>query len=175
MSRSILALQGASSSLIQQAMDGFARRRQAEGLRVAGLIEEKIGPDGPGCTGQALRDLISGRLYPISQNLGPCAIACHLDSSSVADACLSVMNAIQEGCDLVVLSKFGKLEADRSGLIDAFGLAISEGLPVLTAVAPAFMERWLAFSAPTSALALPKIDLLERWWDAVSIRQTGAE
>ena len=156
-------------------MAAFARRRRNEGFRVAGLIEVQIGPEGPGCTGQAMLDLTSGRLYPIAQELGPCAIACHLDSSSVADACAGVMGAISQGCDLVVLSKFGKLEADRSGLLDAFGLAISEELPVLTAVAPAFTARWEAFAAPLAAFAVPDAELLERWWESVSVRQAAAE
>jgi len=174
-SRPILALQGASSLLIQQAMEAFAQRRRREGFRVAGLIEVKAGPDGPGCTGQAMLDLSTGRLYPLAQDLGPCAIACHLDSSAVAEACIGVMNAISQGCDVVVLSKFGKLEANRSGLLDAFGLAISEGLPVLTAVAPAFTERWDAFSAPLAEFAVPDAERLERWWNHVSVRQAAAE
>lgn len=164
MTKRILALQGASSALVQEALAGFARRRALQGLRVAGVVEERVGPEGPGCTGQALRDLATGRIHSIAQDLGPCASACHLDPSGVAQACHDVVNAIAQGCDVVVLSKFGKLEADRGGLIDAFGAAIARGIPVLTAVAPAFNARWLDFSAPLAAFAEPETGLLERWW-----------
>lgn len=170
MTHRILALQGAPSDLIQQALVAFARRRAAEGLQVAGVVEERVGPEGHGCTGQALRDLASGRIHSIAQDLGPCAAACHLDSAGVADACHDVLTAIEAGCDVVVLSKFGKLEADRGGLIDAFGAAITSGVPVLTAVAPAFNERWHAFTAPLAAIGTPDPELLERWW-----RDVGTE
>ena len=57
-------------------------------------------------------------------------------------------SAISEGADLVVLSKFGKLEAARSGLADAFRAAIEADLPILTVVSPAAAEEWELFAAP---------------------------
>ncbi|QJP14566.1 DUF2478 domain-containing protein [Starkeya sp. ORNL1] len=171
----ILALQGAPSAVIQDALSAFARRRALEGLRVAGVVEERIGPEGPGCTGQALRDLATGRIHGIAQDLGPCAIACHLDSSGVADACHDVLAAIAVGCDIVVLSKFGKLEADRGGLLEAFGAAIANDVPVLTAVAPAFNERWNAFSAPFATFGLPEVGALERWWREANATSRAAD
>ncbi|WP_246702819.1 DUF2478 domain-containing protein [Starkeya sp. ORNL1] len=175
MTHRILALQGAPSAVIQDALSAFARRRALEGLRVAGVVEERIGPEGPGCTGQALRDLATGRIHGIAQDLGPCAIACHLDSSGVADACHDVLAAIAVGCDIVVLSKFGKLEADRGGLLEAFGAAIANDVPVLTAVAPAFNERWNAFSAPFATFGLPEVGALERWWREANATSRAAD
>jgi hypothetical protein len=49
---------------------------------------------------------------------------------------------------LDLLSKFGKLEAIREGLTDAFGAAIRAEVPVLTSVSPAFEKAWAQFASP---------------------------
>ena len=54
-------------------------------------------------------------------------------------AAAAVRRDIAAGCDLVVLSKFGKLEAGGGGLRDAFGAAIEAGVPVL--IVPGNHER----------------------------------
>ncbi len=170
----IIALQGAPSPAIQQALAGFAARRRASGWRVAGLVEEQVGPPGSGCTGQGLRDLTSGAVFPIDQDLGRASTACHLDSSGVAAACVAVLAAIEAGCDLVVLSKFGKLEAARGGLIDAFRAAVERDVPVLTAVAPALAAYWDAFTGDMAATVPPDAATLEVWWRAVQPAGTEA-
>lgn len=164
----ILALQGAPRETIQGALAAFAARRRAEGWRVAGLIEVAAGPDGPGCAGQALLDLATGVLHHIGQDLGRHASACHLDSSGVAAACQSAMNALAEGCDVLVLAKFGKLEAARSGLVDAFGRAMERDVPVLTSVAPSSMASWAAFEGGLARLAAPDADIIDAWWRALA-------
>jgi hypothetical protein len=42
--------------------------------------------------------------------------------------------AIRKGVDVVLLSKFGKLEADRSRLRDAFRAAMLADIPAISAV-----------------------------------------
>lgn len=170
----ILALQGAPREAIQNALADFAARRRAEGWRVAGLIEVAAGPEGPGCAGQALLDLSTGAQYRIGQNLGRHASACHLDNAGVAEACQGALNALARGCDVLVLAKFGKLEAARSGLVDAFGGAIARDVPVLTAVAPACMSSWTAFSGDLSRLVPPEFRLIEAWWQAVAAAPTAS-
>ncbi|MCK0196614.1 DUF2478 domain-containing protein [Ancylobacter sp. 6x-1] len=179
----ILALQGATSARIQATMAAFVARRRAEGVEVAGLIEERIGqePDrskadgagnagkapGSGCTGYSLRELSGGRLFRIDQDLGPCATACHLDASGVVAACAALMDTIAGGCELAVISKFGKLEAERGGLGDAFAAAVGRGVPVLTAVAPSFAPAWARFAGPLAGFAPPDDAILDAWWHAV--------
>ncbi|MBS7537788.1 DUF2478 domain-containing protein [Ancylobacter lacus] len=163
----VIALQGAPSPTIQRALADFAARRRASGWRVAGLVEEQLGPPGSGCTGQGLRDLTTGAVFPIDQDLGRDSTACHLDSSGVAAACMAALSAIEAGCDLVVISKFGKLEAARGGLIDAFRAAVEREVPVLTAVAPALAAPWQAFAGEMAAIAAPDETALEAWWQAV--------
>jgi len=81
-------------------------------------------------------DLATGARIAISQDLGPGSTACNLDPGGVAMACAAAQRAIEQGADLVVLSKFGKLEAGHGGLCDAFAAAMAAETPVLTTLKP---------------------------------------
>ncbi len=48
------------------------------------------------------------------QDLGAGSTACNLDPSGFVKACEAVERAMEDGADVVVLSKFGKLEAARA-------------------------------------------------------------
>ena len=72
--------------------------------------------------------------------------------------------AIAGGADLVVLSKFGKQEAVRGGLSDAFCAAFAAGLPIATAVSPAMLSDWFAFSGAYSEVIDVRTRSLDAWW-----------
>jgi hypothetical protein len=54
--------------------------------------------------------------------------------------------------DLVVLSKFGKLEVAGGGLMPAFRAAVAAGKPVVTTVSSLHRETWRAFAPRVVAL-----------------------
>ena len=160
----IAALQGAASSEIQRLLAEFAAKLSREGLRVGGVVEIGVAAPGGACGSLKLRDLQTGELFPISQNLGSGSQACNLDGRGVIAACAAVERALAEGLDLLVLSKFGKLEADRSGLYDAFRLAAASGTPLLTAVSPAMAEVWGGFAGPLFEFLPASASAVEAWW-----------
>ncbi len=106
------------------------------------------------------------------RDLGPGAVACRLDASGVVSAAEAVQQGIAAGCDLVILNKFGKIEAERSGLAPAFASAIEAGVPILTSVSPKFTEAWERFAAPLYVIVPPDADALDDWWLGV---RAGAE
>ena len=163
----ILALQGAPSPTIQAALAAFVRRRAGQAARIAGVIEVRDEAARNPCARDRLRDILTGRTYPIHQDLGPGSTACQLDAVGVIEACEAVRRQILSGCDVVVLSKFGKLEAARSGLSAAFAAEVETETPILTAVAPLFTPAWDAFAGPLSAFGPPDDRVLDAWWDAV--------
>ncbi len=158
------ALQGASTAEIQKLLARFAERRSREGLRVAGMIEEPAADPDCICGALVLRDAASGTLIPITQNLGPGSTACRLDSAGLAAACQAAVQSIDQGADLVVLSKFGKIEAEGGGLLDAFRAAAEAGIPCLTGVAPPFAALFLDYAGGFSQWIEPGDSALERWW-----------
>jgi Protein of unknown function (DUF2478) len=143
----IAVVQGAPGATVQ---DIFGRLidRWRPSARVAGVIAESHGLADRACSAGFLRNIGTGELFPIFQDLGPRSTACHLDGASMLPAAEAVRQDIARGCDLVLLSKFGKLEAGNSGLVDAFRAAMEAHVPVLTSVSPAFEGAWAKFAAP---------------------------
>jgi hypothetical protein len=168
----IAIVQGASSATIQELFRGFAARLAA---RVVGVVEEATcaAPEracGPG----QLRSLADGCSYSLFQELGEGSVACALDPRGVVLAGEAVRRDILGGCDLVLLSKFGKLEAEnRAGLIPAFVAALEAGVPVLTSVSPKYAAAWDAFAAPYYAVLPAEPQAIAAWWDAVQAQAPG--
>ncbi len=160
----IAALQGASSAHIQALLGEFAALAVRQGYHVVGVIEIAAAEPAGGCRRLALRDLSSGAVTSISQNLGPGSTACNLDAGALAQACGRVERAIAAGADLVILSKFGKQEAGRGGLADAFRAAAAAGLPILTAVSPSMNQAWHRFAGPLSQLLPAEAQDINAWW-----------
>lgn len=151
----IAIVQGADSATVQGLFADCARRWSTH-AHVVGVIEEARGEL---CTiGGAGR-------YSLFQELGADAIGCGLDATGVVQACADICRVIELGCDIVILSKFGRLEAeDRTGLLSAFGAAIEADIPILTAVAPRYADAWARFADPLFAVLPPEAAALDRWW-----------
>ncbi|SNB70886.1 Protein of unknown function [Rhodoblastus acidophilus] len=164
---SIVAIGGADSAGKRGLIDDFLRRRRAEGLRVVGVVEARD-PGAEACASRAVTDLATGARIGISQNLGPGSTACALDPGGLALACAAVQRSLQQGADLVVLSKFGKLEAGGGGLCDAFSAALEIGAPVVTTLHPVLREDWARFAGDLAEEIAPEPQALESWWRDVS-------
>lgn len=158
----IVAVAGADGIAIQELLTRLAQRWMAGGVRVAGVVEETSPGLPKSCGGARLRNLRTAAAYEIYQDLGPRSTACCLDARGFAEACQHVVDDIAE-CDVVVLSKFGKLEADRGGLLAAFTAAALLEKPVLTAVSPAFADSYRGFVGPFGGFVPPDEDMLHAW------------
>jgi hypothetical protein len=164
----IAALKGATTRELQGTLSAFARDLQSQGFRVAGVIEESACGGAGDCKSLSVKDIASGETIPISQKLGAGSEACNLDPGGLAIACGRVEQAIGRGVDVVVLSKFGKLEASRSGLCDAFRAAILADIPVITAISPPVSQDWYCFAGELAEYVEPDVDALATWWRAQS-------
>jgi nucleoside-triphosphatase THEP1 len=160
----IAALSGEARRTNQTLLADFVQRRRADGLRVVGVVEFAERSETGVCGRLSVIDLATGASIAISQNLGPGSTACNLDPGGVAEACAAAQRAIAAGADLVVLSKFGKLEAARGGLCDAFAAAIEAELPVVTTVNPVMREEWARFAGTLSEDVCASAEALEAWW-----------
>jgi hypothetical protein len=163
----IAALRYDDSAAVQALMEDFARELQGRGVSVAGVVQTRVEDEATGRRRIALRDLESGALYPISQDLGPGSSACNLDSGELALACGAVERAAQRGAGLIVISKFSKQEAERGGLCDAFRAAMATKTPIIAGVSPHFLEEWAAFAGHVAEFVAPERDALEQWWARV--------
>ena len=142
---STAVVQGAPNAQIQAIFRTLADSWKSE-VRLAGAVAEDHGLPDRVCQAGYLRTLATGARYSIFHDLGPNAAACHLDGTGAAAAAIAVQHDIEKGCDLVLLNKFGKLEADGNGLAVAFRAALAAGLPLLTSVSPAHEGAWRLFA-----------------------------
>jgi hypothetical protein len=115
-----------------------------------------------------LRDLLTGETIKISQDLGPAALGCALDTGQLALAGRSIHRAIEAGVSLIVINKFGAQEAAGVGLRDELFAAAEAGIPVLTTVKPELVDAWCEFVGELGQLLPPDVDAVEAWCREVS-------
>ena len=142
-----------------------ASRWRAAGAKVAGVIAEPYGLPGRSCSAGILRDISTGQPYTIYLDSAPSDTSCHLDAAGVDAACANLVAQI-ETSDLVVLSKFGRLEAMGKRMAKAFATATAADKPVLTTISGKHREAWVAF-APHAAHLTADEATLQAWWKTV--------
>ncbi len=167
----IAVVQGAPSAAIQEMFRALVDRWQPV-ARIAGVVAEDHGLPDRKCRAGYLRSIVSGARYPIFEDLGPGSQACHLEEEGAFAAAVVVEKDIVAGCDLVLLSKFGKLEAAGDGLAKAFTAALAADVPVLTSVSRAFEMAWRAF-APHFDTLPAEAERIETWWRSVRSATTA--
>lgn len=168
----IAAVIGADSQFVQTLFATVVADWRAAGVKVVGVIAETHGLADRSCSAGFLRDIATGKPFSIYLETAPSHTSCHLDADGVNAASASLMLQVQTG-DLVVLSKFGKLEAMRSGLTGAFEAAIAAGKPVLTAVSEKHRDAWRAFAPDATFLPTEKT-ALEAWWRDLGVSSHAA-
>ncbi|HEY5301711.1 MAG TPA: DUF2478 domain-containing protein [Acetobacteraceae bacterium] len=156
----VVQADGATQALFAAMVAGW----RASGAKVVGVIAEAHNLPDRTCSAGYLRDIASGTPYPMFLETAPANTSCHLDAGGVESACVAVLDQVPTS-DLVVLSKFGKLEAARGGLAAAFEAAIAAGKPVLTTVSEKHHDAWEAV-AP-GATRLTGEPAIQAWWRAM--------
>jgi hypothetical protein len=167
----IAVVRGASSAQVQDVFQMLAEQ-WSPSVRLAGLIAESHGLADRACSAGFLRNVASGERFSIFQDLGPGSTECHLDGAGALSAAEAVQRDVAAGCDLVLLSKFGKLEAGGKGLFNAFKAVIQAHIPLLTSVSPAFEEQWKSLAGRSFTILTADLGSIGAWWRA--IRKTPA-
>ena len=162
----IAVVRGGSSHEVQDAFRAFVERWRPS-ARLAGLIAESHGFSDRACSAGFLHNIATEERFSIFQDLGPGSTACHLDGVGALKAAAAVKKDIAAGCDLVLLSKFGKLEARGDGLFGAFKAAVDAHVPLLTSVSPAWEEPWKTLSRRSFAILSADPDEMSAWWQAI--------
>lgn len=163
--KTIAVVRGASSTHVQEVFRGLAERWR-HSVRLAGVIAEDHDLADRACSAGFLRNVRSGERFSIFRDLGPGSTVCHLDGAGAFTAADAVRGDIAAGCDLVLLSKFGKLEADAKGLFDAFSAALDAHIPLVTSVSPAFEEPWKRLAGRSFSILPADPDAIGAWWQA---------
>lgn len=131
---------------------------RAAGLALAGALQvEPVAPGRHPCD-MLLEDLASGEVRAIAEHRGREARGCRLDVGLLTEIGEAVLLSLHdEQPRLLIVNKFGKIEADGGGLRQAVAVAVDLGIPVLVGVPARNLDRWRAFAGPL-AVELPPID-----------------
>jgi hypothetical protein len=147
---------------------GFAADLATNGIRAVGLVQ--LGHrefDVPKLTAVMLHSGAEVRLF---QDLGPGARGCKLDVGQLLDAGMQVAHAIDEGCDLVIINRFGKQEREGKGLAYLIERALGSDVPVVIAVPSHRFNEWIAFADGMSVKLPCERAALDAWWEKVTSR-----
>ena len=144
-----------------------ARSLAAEGVRLGGILQHDIPTTINDPCGMELEDLATGERFPLSQDLGSGSEACRLDPNALAHAAVAVRGALERGTQVVFINKFGAQEASGSGLRAEMAMAVTSGVPVITAVGERFLAEWQHFTGGHSTLLQPNVADILAWWRAL--------
>jgi hypothetical protein len=159
----VAVVRGSSNTEVQEVFRALAERWRSS-IRLAGLIAEEHGLADRACSAGFLRNVASGERFSIFQDLGPGSTECHLDGTGALSAAAAVQRDIAPGCDLVLLSKFGKLEANGKGLFGAFKAALDAHVPLVTSVSPACEQPWKKLVGDSYTLLPADLEKIGAWW-----------
>jgi len=143
--------------------------QQAQGRRVRGLLMTYPEPEA-GCAGRmVLVDIDSGVPFLVSQPMGSGSTACRGDPQGFAQASGVLRAALADAPDLVVVNRFGALEAEGGGFSAELLELLSEGIPVLTAVNERYLPTWQHFSGGAAVLPAERA-AVDQWLAGVLAR-----
>ena len=164
-------LQGGTRIEIQSALWAFAAGLISAGHRLAGMVERPAELKRE----SLLADVASSTALCIFQDLGPNAQSCTLDATALTLAAGLAEAAVTADTDLLILSKFGKLESEGGGFRQAIAKAQLLGVPVVTSVNPIFDEAWHHFTGGLAdRLPIGEAEL-RNWWLACRASKTPAD
>ncbi|ARC90712.1 DUF2478 domain-containing protein [Rhodovulum sp. MB263] len=120
---------GAASMVLAEA----ATQLSARGLRLAGAVQHTASAPGPHPCDGDLKVLPDGPVLRLSQPLGRGSRGCRMDAGAVETAAAEAARHL-DGAALLIVNKFGKLEAAGHGFVPLIAEALGRGLPVLVGV-----------------------------------------
>ena len=152
----------------------FAHDLMRAGTRVAGLGQINAGGT---CAelDMELEALDTGRRINICQDLGAgSAHSCRLDPAGLAEAAAALRRALGHPVELVIVNKFGRMEAEGSGLIDEIGAVVEAGLPLVIGLPQRFTDAWSSYSGGMATTLACSRDALDAWWSSLRLPQVAA-
>ncbi len=145
----------------------LAQAQRRLGRKVRGLLMTYPDPGAPACAApMVLVDIASGAPYRVSQKLGGGSASCRADTQGFAHASEVLRAALDERPDLVIVNRFGSLEAEGGGFAAELLDLMAAGVPLLTVVASRHLDAWACFTGGAAALPA-QADAVQRWLDRV--------
>lgn len=142
----ILALVYSDGLAADQIISNLGYKIRDARIAVAGLVQHnKFIRERTRCN-MELEELASGMVLKISEDRGEEARGCRIDRGAMSEAANLLSSSLEREPDLLILNKFGKLEAEGRGLRDILSDAVQLGVPIVVGVPYRNIEQWRAFT-----------------------------
>jgi len=158
--------------LTDRLLSDFAGRLQADGLRLAGVVQTNTDRPGSHHCDMDVRVLPRGPVIRISQTLGEASRGCRLDPTALEQAVALVEAGLEQSPDLLILNKFGKHEAEGRGFRPLIADALARNIPVLLGVNGLNQQAFEAFAGEYAEEIAIDAAGLAAWFR--SVRQLAA-
>ena len=151
----------------------FARYLADGSRRICGLVQLR----GPSSDGSLCSVMVLDSWQVVDFVRGQEAVRegqCRLDAHWLDRMAEQTKMTIRRGVDVVIVNRFGPLEAAGRGFSEAIAVASETKTPLIIAV-PAFeFERWTRFSSGMTVKLESTLDKALDWWRRVSSSSLSA-
>jgi nucleoside-triphosphatase THEP1 len=145
-------------------LEALVRDLQAQGVRVAGVLQHDAARRDRSRCDMNLEDLATGTLISLSEDRGAAARGCRIDADGLVRAAFLIRSALDQGdIDLMIINKFGKIESEGGGLREVIAEAVSIGIPVVIGVPTRNLDAWKAFSGSLVDVLSPDMATVRAW------------
>ncbi len=142
----IIAITYEYTEEVDQLLACIASRLADAGARLAGFIQRDEPRENRAKCDMILEELSSGESFKISEDRGEHARACRLNVDWLLAAANTVLKALDEQPNVLIINKFGKAEAEGGGLRHLIVRALELGVPILVAVPCRNLDNWRSFT-----------------------------
>lgn len=160
---------GRVDDLLAEAVGFF----EADGLRLAGTVRVQSVDQPRHPCDMDLRVLPDGPGFRISQPLGPMARGCRLHGG-VIEAIAAEVEARLADANLLIVNKFGKMEAQGRGLCTAISRAMEMEIPALVGVSEMHVPDFNAFSGGDAEPLNPDLRAIRSWFEKAQVSTVPA-
>jgi nucleoside-triphosphatase THEP1 len=158
----------------QAAFQRVVELGRSRALKLAGVLQHPACEDFSHRCDVILEDLVSGERTELFERRGRGATGCRLDIAALTDVTARLERALQNEPDLLVLNKFGKVEAEGGGLVDPIAAAIDRGTPVIIGVPARNLGAWRAFAGDLAAEFTTEFGAIADWLALACGRRTAS-
>jgi hypothetical protein len=148
--QALVAIVYANEAYPQSTFEWIVEDCRRRGLRLAGVLQHPVCSEVAGHCDVALEELTTGLRTDLFEDRGPGAGGCRLDEAALAEVNGQVACSLDTDPDLLILNKFGKVEAEGRGLLDLVAMAVERGIPVVIGVPIRNLEPWRQFAGGMS-------------------------
>lgn len=142
----ILAIVYTDSAAACGLLSSLGYRLRDAGICMAGLVPYQVASDQPPRCDMEVEELASRFVLQLSDDHNKQDSGCRIDPAALEEAAALIAASFRKGPELLIINKFGSLEAAGGGLVDVISNAVDQGIPVIVGVPQRHLDAWRTFT-----------------------------